>query len=73
MNAKSIEQLLKQVIGVSIGDGADYPSFFEGYDGEDGILQIRETVLGEYLWGGFGLLRSSPKCTKTVDCHTVRA
>ena len=47
MTSKSIEQLVKEVTGVSIGDGTDYPSVFEGYDGEDGILEIRETLLDE--------------------------
>ena len=47
MSAKSIEQLVEQVTGVSIGDGTDYPSAFEGYGGEAGMLQIRETLLDE--------------------------
>jgi hypothetical protein len=47
MNAKSIEQLVEQVTGVSVGDGTDYPSAFEGYGGEAGMLQIRETLLDE--------------------------
>jgi hypothetical protein len=48
MNAKSIEQLINRVTEVSIGDGTDQPSVFEGYGGRDGMMNIREHILDEY-------------------------
>lgn len=48
MTDTSIEQLINRVTSVAIGDGTDQPSVFEGFDGHDGKLSIREHILDEY-------------------------
>lgn len=48
MTDTSIEQFINRVTDVSIGNGSDQPSAFEGYNGHDGIMSIREHIRDEY-------------------------